>query len=76
MDNVITITLDDKKSENRHTIDFQSNPTLSELCAASLVLEEVLEHNFSKDSILEMRSMIYKRLENLEEVGVYFIDKS
>lgn len=71
MDNIITITLDDKKSENRHTIDFQSSPTLSELVAATLVLEECLEHNFDKSSILKMRSMIYDRLEDVEEMVIY-----
>lgn len=47
MDNVITITLKDGQ-KNIHRIEFESNPTLSELTAAKLVLEEVLEHNFKK----------------------------
>ncbi len=72
MKNVIEIVLDDTKKEDRHSITFESNPTLSELVAASLVLEECLEHNFDKSSILKMRSMIYDRLENLEELGVFY----
>lgn len=47
MNNVITITLKDGQ-KNIHRIEFESNPTLSELTAAKLVLEEVLEHNFKK----------------------------
>lgn len=66
MDNVLTITLKDK-GEKKHQISFESNPTCSELCAAVLVLEEVLEHNFTKEEILTKRHLIYPRLRDLEE---------
>lgn len=68
MDNVITIVLDDKQAEHRHRIEFESNPTLSELVAAKIVIEEVLEHNFKKGEILLKQGIIYERLADLEEV--------
>ena len=67
MDNVITITLKDGQ-KNIHRIDFESDPTLSELTAAKLVLEEVLEHNFKKEEILLKEGIIYPRLQDLEEI--------
>lgn len=67
MDNVITITLKDGQ-KNIHRIDFESDPTLSELTAAKLVLEEVLEHNFKKEEILLKEGIIYPRLRDLEEI--------
>ena len=66
MDNVITITLKDGQ-ENIHRIDFESNPTLSELVACRLVIDEVLEHNFKKEEILLKMGVIYPRLQDLEE---------
>ena len=71
MDNVITITLKEKRvegPENTYRIEFESNPTVSELCAAKLVLEEVLEHNFGKEEILRYTDLVYPRLQNIEEV--------
>lgn len=68
MDNVITITLKDTSKEHRHQITFESNPSCTELAAACLVLEEVMEHNFKKEEILSSRHLIYGRLEDLEEV--------
>lgn len=71
MDNVITITLKDGQAElkeNIHRIDFESNPTLSELIAAKLVIEEVIEHNYSKEEILLKMGIIYPRLQDLEEI--------
>ena len=76
MDNTITIKLDDKKETERHTIFFDSAPTLSELIAATLVLEEVIEHNFDKEQILQTKAQIYPRLKDIEEVGVFWNDKS
>ena len=67
MDNVITITLKDGQ-ENIHRIDFESNPTLSELVACRLVIDEVLEHNFKKEEILLKMGIIYPRLQDLEEI--------
>lgn len=66
MDNVITITLKDGQ-ENIHRIDFESNPTISELVACRLVIDEVLEHNFKKEEILLKMGLIYPRLSDLEE---------
>lgn len=71
MDNIITIILDDKQSEHRHRIEFESPPTLSELVAAKLVIEEVMEHNFKKGEILLKQGIIFQRLEDLEEVKKY-----
>ena len=71
MDNIITITLKEKKLEgadNIYRIEFESNPTVSELCAAKLVLEEILEHNFKKEEILRYTDLVYPRLSNIEEI--------
>ena len=71
MDNTITIILKEKHiegSDNVYRIEFESNPTVSELCAAKLVLEEVMEHNFTKGEILRYTDLVYPRLENIEEV--------
>lgn len=65
MDNVITITL---KEDRQKKIEFESNPTLFELVAAKLIIDECLEHNFNKGDILYAISTIYQRLENVEEV--------
>ena len=67
MDNVITITLKDGQ-KNIHRIEFESDPTLSELTAAKLVLDEILEHNFKKEEILLKQGIIYPRLQDLEEI--------
>lgn len=66
MDNVITITL--KTGINIHRIEFESDPTLSELIAAKLVIEEILEHNFRKNEIIVNQALIYPRLQDLEEI--------
>ena len=67
MDNVITITLKDLQ-KSIHKIEFESDPTLSELVAAKLVLEEVLEHNFKREEILLKQGIMYPRLQDLEEI--------
>lgn len=67
MDNVITITLKDGR-KNIHRIEFESDPTLSELIAAKLVIEEILEHNFKKNEIIVNQVLIYPRLQDLEEI--------
>lgn len=67
MDNVITIILKDGQ-KNIHRIEFESDPTLSELVASKLVIEEVLEHNFKKEEILLKMGLIYPRLQDLEEI--------
>ena len=68
MDNVITITLKDTEKEHRHEIAFENDPSLLELAAACLTLEEVMEHNFKKGEILFARHLIYGRLADLEEI--------
>ena len=66
MENIITITLNDK--EHVHKIEFDSSPTVSELVAVGLVIHEVLEHNFNKAEIFSKIAPIYGRLENVEEI--------
>ena len=66
MDNIITITLQDK--EHIHKIEFDSSPTVSELVAVGLIIQEVLEHNFDRQSILNVIAPIYGRIENVEEI--------
>ena len=71
MDNIITIRLkEDKSKESGHDykIEFASNPTLSELAMSILVLQEVLEHNYDRISILTKMAALYSRLEDVEEV--------
>lgn len=68
MDNIIKITLNDK--EHIHRIEMDSSPTPSELVAAVLVLWEVLEHNFDRQTILNKIPIIYSRLYDLEEVVI------
>lgn len=67
MDNVITITLKEKPVKN-YNIKFESGPTVSEICASILVLQEYLEHNFDKQTILNKMASVYGRLQDLEEV--------
>ena len=67
MDNMITITLKDLPDYHKHKISFESNPSCSELAAAVLVLQEVMEHNFTKAEILSAMHLTYGRLEDLEE---------
>ena len=68
MENVITITLLDKGEDSVHKIEFDSSPTVSELVGAIIVLQQVLEHNFDRQTILNKLASIYARLENIEEV--------
>lgn len=60
MDNVITLTL---KEDQQKRVEFESNPTLFELVAAKLIIDECLEHNFNKGDILYATSTVYQRLE-------------
>ena len=66
MENVITIILNDKK--HIHRIEFDSSPTVSELVAIGLIIKEVAEQNFDRQTIYNMIAPIYGRLTNLEEV--------
>ena len=67
MDNIITITLQEKPEKN-YNVKFDSSPTVSELCASILVLWEVMEHNFDRQTILNKMASVYGRLQDLEEV--------
>ncbi len=69
MDNIIKITLKEKEKEGeRYKIEFESSPTIYELCTASIILEEVLDHNFYKGDIYEAKNMMFKRLGDIEEI--------
>ena len=69
MDNIIQIRFKEKETgEHDYHIDVESPPTLSELCAAYLVLQEVLEHNFDKQLIYSQIGCIYPRIRDIEEV--------
>lgn len=67
MDNIITITLKEKPEKN-YNVKFETPPSVSELCASILVLQEVLEHNFDRQTILNKMASVYGRLQDLEEV--------
>ena len=66
MDNIITITLNDK--EHIHRIEFDSSPTVSELVAVGHILKAVLEHNFDTQTIYNAIAPVYGRLTDVEEV--------
>ena len=68
MNNVIIITLDDTQVEHNFNVTFQSDPSLSELITSKLILEEVLEHNFSKSDILLKQGIIYEKIRDIEEL--------
>ena len=68
MNNVITITLDNSKADHNFNVKFEKDPSLSELITAKLIIEEVLEHNFTKGDILLKQGIIYQKLTELEEV--------
>lgn len=69
MDNVITIRLKETATgEHDYHIDFESSPSLPELCAAELVLNEVLENNFDRELIFKTKYLIYGRIRDIEEV--------
>ena len=66
MENIITITLNDK--EHVHKIEFDSSPTVSELVAACHIFHEVLEHNFDRQTIYNAIAPVYGRLTDVEEI--------
>ena len=70
MDNIITIRLKEDKETGAHDykIDFESNPTASDLVAALLILEEVTTHNYNRDLILTKCASIYPRIRDIEEI--------
>lgn len=70
MDNIITIRLKENKEDGSHDykIDFESNPTASELTAAWLILMEVLEHNFDRQLIFTKMNSVYGIIHDIEEI--------
>ena len=66
MENIITITLNDK--ENIHRIEFDSSPTVSELVAIGMIIKECLEHNFRPEEIYSKIAPVYGRLTDVEEI--------
>ena len=66
MENIITITLNDK--EHIHRIEFDSSPTVSELVAVGHILKAVLEHNFDTQTIYNAIAPVYGRLTDVEEI--------
>ena len=70
MDNIITRRLKENKEDGSHDykIDFESNPTASELTAAWLILMEVLEHNFDRQLIFTKMNSLYERIHDIEEI--------
>jgi hypothetical protein len=68
MNNVIIITLDDTQAEHNFNVKFQNDPSLSELITSKLILEEILEHNFSKSDILLKQGIIYGKIRDIEEL--------
>lgn len=67
MDNIIQIRLKEKP-EKDYKITFESNPTSSELVAAILLLQEILEHNFDRQEILTKFCTLYSRIQDIEEI--------
>ena len=69
MNNVITITLKEKETgEHDYHIDFESSPTLSELCAVHLIIKTVLQNNFAEELIYSQCGTIFHRIRDVEEV--------
>lgn len=66
MENIITITLNDK--EHIHRIEFDSPPSVSELVAVGHILKAVLEHNFDTQTIYNAIAPVYGRLTDVEEI--------
>lgn len=69
MDNIITIRLkENKDGTHDYKIQFESNPTASELVASWLILQEILEHNFDRQLIYTKMNSLYSRIIDIEEV--------
>lgn len=66
MDNVIRITLKEKPEKN-YNIDFETPPSVSELVTSILLLQEVLEHNFDRQTVLNKFACMYGRIQDIEE---------
>lgn len=69
MDNLITIKLkENKDGAHDYKIEFESNPTLSELCTCMILFQQITSRNFGTQDILTKMSSVYHRLEDVEEV--------
>lgn len=69
MDNKITVTLKELETgEHDYHMDFESSPTLSELCAVYLIIKMVLQNNFDDRLIFSQCATIYDRIADVEEV--------
>ena len=69
MDNVIKVTLKETPTgEHDYHIDFESNPTISELIAGYLILQIVIENNFDRSQIYTKCAALYDRIRDIEEV--------
>ena len=60
----ITINIGEVKG----SINFPENLTLFDLMAASVILEHVLDNNFSREQQARARVKVYERIENVEEI--------
>lgn len=68
MNNMIIINLDKTSENDTYNITFRNDPTLDELTTAFIVLEELIEHNFTKDQQIRSYSKMYHRIVDVEEV--------
>lgn len=49
-------------------INFPDNLTLFDLMAASVILEHVMDNNFTAEQQARARVKVYERIENVEEI--------
>ena len=69
MDNIITIKLKEAEDGSHdYNIKFETRPSVSELVASWLILQEVLEHNFDRQLIYTKMNSLYSRIRDIEEV--------
>lgn len=68
MNNVIIINLDKQSETDTYNITFRNDPTLDELTTSLIILDELIEHNFTKDQFIRSYSKMYHRIVDMEEV--------
>lgn len=69
MNNIITIRLKEKEDGTHdYKIEFETNPSVTELVASWMILQEILEHNFDRQLIYTKMSSLYSRIIDVEEV--------
>ena len=68
MNNVIIINLDKQSDTDTYNITFRNDPTLDELTTSLIVLDELIEHNFTKDQFIRSYCRMYHRIVDMEEV--------